>query len=268
MPKSNLQDWPQASANDFLLLGIFADFYQEIACIKLALAQGRLAAYLAIDSAAGQEQAGEYASRVSARLLEILQRQERDFRRDATVREFQLQHIALYLMVALADEIFILELDWPGRSAWLDVLLEQKIFHSNIAGSRVFHLADQLLSQQDRGSLQIDLAAVFLLMLELGFKGKYRGQQGHAALSKLRQALFQMARQKAVATRGLAHGDIAPPPAFTQAYAYVLQGQQERRLAPLSPWFSLGAQALLAYLVLGAAIWLILMRPLENYING
>ncbi len=248
---------PMAIAANYTLLGGCADFYQEIAIIKRAMAEGRLAAYLAPDAQQAPTLPSEFANRVSARLLAILRQQERDFRRDASLQEIRAHHVALYLMAALADEIFILELEWPGRDAWLDVLLEQKLFRTNNAGSRLFSMAQQLILTQSRNTLYIDLAAVFLLTLELGFKGRYRGRQGQATLSELRLQLYQLTKQK---SRAGAPFDVravfGPQPAFAQAYDYLLQGEKDERLAPISPWCSLGVYALLTYLLLSIMAWL------------
>jgi type VI secretion system protein ImpK len=262
-----------AVAADYTLLGGCADFYQEIAAIKCAFDEDRLAAHLSPDSAPDAAAApatdSELAKRVSARLLTFLRQQERDFRRNATVQEIRAHRVALYLMAALADEIFILDAKWRWGDAWLDGLLEQKLFRTNNAGSRLFIMARQLISAQSRNPLYIDLAAVFLLTLELGFRGRYRGRQGEAALAELRAQLYQLTKQKSRSGGSFdVRAVLGPQPAFTQAYDYQLQGDKDQRLAPVSPWCSVGLYALLAYLMLSTIAWLMLLYPFERYIAG
>lgn len=247
----------------FFLSGC-ADFYQEIAGIKRAGNEGRLAQYLAGDDTTLPVTAAEFAQLVSSRLCGFLRQQQHDFQRKATAQEIKVHNLALYLMAAVADEIFILDLDWPGRDAWLSVLIEHKLFKTRNAGSRFFQLAADLTQMQSRDPLYIDLAAVILLSLVLGFKGAYRGRQGEAALHEIRTQLFNLVNQKSRRTPPLP----ARQNAFAQAYRYVLQGGEDERLAPLSPWFSLGAYAVLAYLFLSIVTWLILMHPVEQYFGG
>jgi type VI secretion system protein ImpK len=273
----------RSSPNRFALLGRCADFYQEIANIKLAAAEGRLADWLTVDGSAPPVLASEYASRVSARLLALLRRQERDYGAIGTPDEHRAHKVYLYLMAALADEILILELDWPGRDAWLDVLLEQRLFTTNNAGSRFFTLAQQLLQGARGNPVYIDLAAVFLLAMELGFKGRYRGRQGQAALTSLRQQLYHLVEQGSGSAAGPGVGQesaggmalhharrtaLASPPACAQAYDYLLRNGKDERLAPLSPWYSLGLYALLGYVLVSMLTWLILMHPFEKFIGN
>ena len=254
------------SASAFFFLGGCADFYEEIASIKRAHAEGRLAAYLAPDEASAPTRPIDFASRVSARLFAILRQQEHDFRRNATVQEIKAHNAALYVMAALADEIFILELDWPGREAWLDVLLEHRLFKTRNAGSHFFSMAHDLVQIQSRDNLYVDLAAVFLLALALGFRGRYRGQQGHAALQEIRLQLYKLVNQKN--RPGVPERAAGERYAFIQAYQHTLQGTEDARLAPVSPWLALGGYALLGYLMLSVVVWLVLMHPFAQYVGS
>lgn len=255
--------WPEQHQSTYALVARFADFYQEIAGIKRAQAEGRLAGYLAGNTTTTPSNAAEFAQRVSARLLGLLQQQQRNCSADAGSEAGQLEHKALYLMAALADEILIFELDWPGRDAWLPVLLEQAMFDSSSAGSRFFSMANQLVRDNLRSPMHRDLAAVFLLAMELGFKGCFRARQAQPELDQVRNQLYRL-----VATTGAASGNAAAEaPAFARAYAYPLIGRRDERLAPVSPWRSLGLYGLIGYLLLSSVIWIVLMHPFEQYLN-
>lgn len=238
------------------LLGCFAEFYEEIASIRLALAEGRLPAYLARGDEAPPTLGADLAMRVSARLTDLLQQQARAVRRDATTTEIKAHEMAQYVMAALADEIFILELDWAGHEAWLDVLIEHKLFQSNKAGRQFFEFAAQILRPQQRSALHIELASVFLLALQLGFKGLYRGHEGEATLRSYRQQLYRLVNAGGHGHRG--------EPAFFQAYQHRLSGDKDQRLAPLTPWYALGRIALAVYLALSTVVWLALLHPFQS----
>ncbi|WP_338847056.1 DotU family type IV/VI secretion system protein [Massilia sp. W12] len=250
-------------AIEFALLDLCAQFYEEIAAMKDAQSEGRLASWLSADGGPPPQSPQEFARQLSNRLAAQLRSQERSFAARATLEQARAHRIALYAMAALADEILLLELEWPGQEAWLQVLLEQRLFGSNDAGSRFYAMARQLLKIKGRSPLYADLAGVFLLALELGFRGCYRGRQGQPELSTIRQMLYRMVRHSSPGKP-----DVAPEsiPAFQQAYDFLLTDGQDERLAPLSPWRNLGLYALLAYLLLTIVAWLILMHPFEEYL--
>jgi type VI secretion system protein ImpK len=171
-------------------------------------------------------------------------------------------------MAALADEVLIFELDWPGRDVWLSLLLEQTMFGSSNAGSRFFALARKLVQDNVRSPLHMDLAAVFLLAMELGFKGCWRSRQGQSQLNAIRLQLYQLAAptpRPAHVEDGYQAGASA---AFAQAYAYPLRGHRDERLAPLSPWRNLGIYGMAGYLLASALLWLALMYPFERYLGA
>lgn len=243
------------------LLAGFAEFYEELAAIKLALREGRLPAYLALGGApaAGPDQ----ALRVASRLAQVLEGQARALAQDGTSAEVKAGRIARYAMAALADEILLLDPDlppWIGRDAWLGVLLERRLYGTNDAGQRFFVLADQVLAASDRSSLRLDLASVFLLALQLGFRGRHRGAGGAAMLAEYRRRLHLVARSSARAESGL--------PAFPQAYEQLLVGEKEQRFAPLRRWYAPAIMAACAYLLISSGVWWYLMHPFAQAASG
>ncbi len=274
-------------AENFLLEG-FVRAWEEVAALRQAHAEGRLDAYLgdarmtdgraadpgapaggaedaesAGTDSAGKELGGkelggkelggkEMARRLSARLALLLEAQARNARDFGSDEQRRQHRIALYATTALIDEIFLMELDWPGREAWLDVLLEYRFFRTRVAGQRFFELAEQRLLGEGGGPAQADLAAIFLLALKLGFKGAHRGALGEEKLRALRARLLKRARQGQAAPDG---GHL-----FPQAYQFQVPGK-DARLAPLRPWLRAGALALAAYVLLSSAIWFAEVQP-------
>jgi type VI secretion system protein ImpK len=252
----------RATSAPFLLAG-FAEFYEELAAIKLALREGRLAAYLSVASEAPPATGQDQALRVASRLAQVLDGQARALAQGGASAEVKAGRIARYAMAALADEILLLDDElppWSGRDAWLGVLLERRLFGTNDAGQRFFVLADQVLAASDRSVLRLDLASVFLLALQLGFKGRYRGAEGAASLANYRHRLHLVARRSAATESGL--------PAFPQAYEQLLVGEQEQRFAPLARWYAPALTAAAAYLLISTGVWWYLMHPLEQAVSA
>lgn len=244
----------------YFLLGNFAEFYEELASIKAAAAESRLAAHPALAGTGLAADGRECAARIGGFLFTLLQRQALDVRRRGTDAEAKAYTLAQYAMAALADELFILDMDWPGQEAWLDELLEARLFQTRRAGRQFFEAVVQLLSTRGKTQLHVDLGSVFLLSLQLGFKGMYRGRHGEAALQAIREKLYRFVQ-----------GGVPDPkgkPAFPQAYLHTFSTARDFRLAPLRPWFIAGGAALVCYLLISSALWLLFVQPLQQAIKG
>jgi type VI secretion system protein ImpK len=227
-------------------LACFSAFYAEVAMMKQAAAERRLGALLSAPGDSGVPAGAELAGRINARLAGFLDRQRTQLRVRASSAELDAYDMTRRAMAALADEVFAIELDWSGRQAWLDNLLELTLFHTRHAGSRFFDDADALIGADRRHGPWQEVAAVWLLALQLGFKGRLRGAEAETALQQYRQALYRLART----------GAERSPRAFPQAYAHCLVLQADRRLAPLDAWRKAGLRALGLALLASALYWL------------
>lgn len=76
---------------------------------------------------------------------------------------------AKYLMAILTDEVF-LNLKWDGVKFWRYTLLEKQLFQTEIAGDKFFSMLDSIIN--DLGNAEMSF--LYLMVLSLGFKGKYR----------------------------------------------------------------------------------------------
>lgn len=234
------------------LLSCFAQFYEEVARVRQESERGSLQAYLGISVAAPAEPA-ELASRVSLRMADLLAGQARDMRATASEAQQRAYAAARYVMVVLADEIFILELAWPAQDAWLEFLLEHRQFGSRQAGRRFFDMAEQMLAVASRSDLHRDLAACFLLALQLGFKGMHRGAQGQLFLDTLRQRLHRFVNVRPAEPDGKL---------FLQSYEHTVKSTADARVAPLRPWLRLAMAYALGFLLVSSVLWLWLTHPL------
>lgn len=76
----------------------------------------------------------------------------------------------LYLLTVFTDEMFI-NIPWDGEKLWETSLLEEQLFQSHHSGNRLFDLLDGYL--QNPANETRGFSVLFLLILCLGFKGKY-----------------------------------------------------------------------------------------------
>lgn len=234
---------------NFLLAG-FVRVWEEVAALRAAQADGRLGTHLGgTAEMTGKEMARLFAARLAA----LMEEETRRVAQFGSGEQRRHQQVALYATCALVDEVLVLDFAWPGQEAWLDLLLEYRFFRSRVAGQRLFVQLEQfLLNEADA-----DLAAIYLLVLKLGFKGRHRGPQGEARLRQLRQSLLARVRV----------GEDDDGPLFPQATQFEIAGK-EVRLAPLRPWLRAGGMALIAYLLLSSAVWLALVQPFLSRYGG
>jgi type VI secretion system protein ImpK len=196
------------------------------------------------------------SSFVWQRLTTLFERQEAHAWRYGGTYGAEFYKEAQYVMVALADEVF-LNTEWEGRSHWVSNLLETKIFQTHAAGELFFQKLERLLL--DRDPVYRDLGAVYLMALSLGFRGKYRGGQDDAArLLEYRRQLFEFVFRRepdlGEETRRL----------FPETYFHTIRDEQKRRLPNPRAWVILLVAVVAAYVAITHAIWLNLTQELSE----
>jgi type VI secretion system protein ImpK len=186
-------------------------------------------------------------SAVWRRLLSLLERQELEASREGGDFAVELFRRAKYAMAALADEVF-LNLPWAGREAWREHLLENRLFGTHRAGEEMFERIEVLL--RDRDSAYGELARLYLIVLALGFQGKYRGSpEAERELEDYRRRLFQFIFSRDPRTvRG--EEQVVP-----QAYAATLDEAHPSELPHLKPWLWAIAMVVLLWIAAGHLIW-------------
>lgn len=186
-------------------------------------------------------------SAVWRRLLALLERQSLEAGREGGDFAVQIYRGAQYAMAALADEVF-LHLNWVGREAWREHLLEFRLFGSHRAGEEVFERIEVLL--RDRDAAYQELARVYLIILALGFQGKFRGRiDGDAEIESYRRRLFRFVfGRDPRAVRGVEQ--VAP-----QAYASTLDESRPAKLPYVRPWLWVIAAVLVLWIVSAHVIW-------------
>ncbi len=243
------------------LLASFTAFYCRTAAIKKAAASGNYGTVLPdltdlANTETGQIAGADLAYRVSCSLRDFLEKQARTIRNIRTDAEIAAYREAQYLMAVLADEIFILELEWPGRDFWENNLLEKYFFKSCSSATTFFRRLDLLLDREVKESLHEELAIVYLMCLRLGFSGQYRDQPGRKAIAAYQQKLLRFIGYEGAE-------DAFASKICQQAYDHSLNPLHKQRLSSLISWRRAGSVAVLAYLLASYLAWEITVLPLR-----
>lgn len=247
------------------LLDRFQDFYREVLRLRESVSQGAWV-FDAERSAAPSAQntpGGDTApTAVWRTLLTLLERQALEAGRSGGDFALEIYRRAQYAMAALADEVF-LNLDWAGREAWRDHLLEARLFGSHRAGEELFERIEELL--RDRDTVYGELARVYLTVLALGFQGRYRGQpDGERELDSYRRRLFRFifGRDPQTVTPGGGGERLVP-----QAYASTLDEGARSTLPHLKPWLWAVALLTVLWIAGGHLLWRGTVAGLEPLVD-
>jgi type VI secretion system protein ImpK len=164
-----------------------------------------------------------------------------------------------YIMAVFADEIFI-HLNWPGRIFWEENLLESRLFGTHDGGDLFFKGLDDFL--KERNMTQRPLGDIYLFVLGLGFKGKYRGTSHLKTLENYRRDLFIFLHHKE--PRLLKDKNVICP----YAYGYTLEGHTQKSMLDYRFWTmaTLGILGLL--FISSSVIWWNLSQSLGQISNG
>lgn len=143
--------------------------------------------------------------------------------------EFAAQYYreAQFVMVALADEIFI-HTPWAGNKYWDKSLLEQKLFGTHTAGETFFESLDEFLKRRD--PVRADIAYIYLMALGLGFLGKYRGKDDKGQLAHYKRQLYVFVHHEEPRL------EEEKRPLFLSAYINTLSGNSPKKLHDFRPW--------------------------------
>ncbi|MEO8381188.1 MAG: DotU family type IV/VI secretion system protein [Acidobacteriota bacterium] len=223
----------------------FQQFHTELMRLEERLREGGLS-FDAEAVADARSTTGLTPSAAWRRVVAVLERQETEAVRQGGDLALELYKRAQYAMAALADEVF-LHLDWHGREAWRQNLIEAKLFDSHRAGEELFERIDDLLRERDAGLTE--LARVYLSVLALGFQGKYRGRpDAEQELEVIRRRLYRFifGRDPRV-VRG--RESLVP-----QAYATTLE-RPRVELPHLKPWIWAIALVTVVWIAGSHLIW-------------
>jgi type VI secretion system protein ImpK len=195
------------------------------------------------------------ADPVRRHLISVLEGQVPESRRRGGEYGVGYYRDAQYAMAALADEIF-LTLDWPGREVWRGRLLEYELFGTYTAGETLFERVDRLL--KDRDPSDGELAAVYLLALALGFRGKFRDVDDGGQIEYYRRQLFAFLFQ------GRPDLEREDRRLFPEAYANTLTRDEGERLPYIRRWLWLMAGIVAVFLLASVVVWQVVTADLAQ----
>ncbi|ODS25023.1 hypothetical protein AB835_00515 [Candidatus Endobugula sertula] len=239
---SNINPEPTEAADPLQVLN---NFYRQIVLVKQSLEQHDLEDQVAQHLKINRPPTGEEAAEViSSRLQRWIEKKRSISRKVLTEKDYERIDETLYIAAVLADELFILEIDWPGRRYWYSVLLEERILQSCYAGEQFYTGITKLLSKRVLDEQQRSLLAVYFLALRLGFSGRYRNNPQR--LHYVRQQLFKRINHGVSDKQSVV---------CVQPYHYQFASLQEQRLAPLTRWKRTIAQISLVYILVTWLVW-------------
>jgi type VI secretion system protein ImpK len=199
------------------------------------------------------------AKLVSKNLVQLIELQTLESKREGS--RFELQSIAdaRYLKAALADEI-LLHTPWIGRDCWTEHLLEGALFRTSVAGDRIFEKIEEMLSNREPSVRPI--AALYLSALALGFQGKYRGAAGEGRFAGYRAELFQFVYQRPADLSG------RDRVLSERAYSSTLSHLAPRKMQTLSKWSVMFLIGLAALIAISEILWLWQTWPVQQALQG
>jgi type VI secretion system protein ImpK len=242
-----------------LLLKQFYDFYSVVIRQK-KVAQSYAEVPLP-GQAPGPEEVSseeESAKTVSRALLSLLEEQAIEAGRRGGEYGVSFYKEAQYLMAALADETF-LNMDWEGRDAWKSGLLEFKLFGTHVAGELFFQKLDTLLA--DRDPALVEIAALYLQALSLGFRGKFRDIDDEGKVAYYRRQLFAFIFHK---NPDLLNQDKL---LYSEAYAHTLAEEKGKKLPYVKRWIMVVVVLVLAFFIASHVLWVHVTEDLKQIIQ-
>ncbi len=188
---------------------------------------------------------------VKSRLVTLFEKQSADARNRLSDHEQPAFKEAQYVMVAMADEVF-LRLDWNGRGLWTRRPLEaEEPFNSHVAGERIFQRIDEII--REREAVPVELLSVYLAALSLDFQGKYRySAEGSASSKEPARYLRDLAKQLDQTDESSVRPATELCP---EAYDATLTGTGRRGLPTLRVVLLVLLIIFLCWLFIGLALW-------------
>ena len=231
---------------------LFRAFWREVDGLREAaespsMAPGATAADGTLATVHGPASARE-------RLLAVLRSQEADLSRSVTGTMINYYREAQYVMVAVADEIFV-RLAWSGAHYWSANLLETERFGTRRAGQAIFERIDALLERADPNDKE--LAAVYLTALALGFQGRHADRPDGGALERYRGQLYRFIFER--------HPDLSQPlrRLVPQCYEDTIAAGAGRKLRSPRLWWWAAAAVVALWLAVSQLVWVTQTRTMR-----
>ena len=228
---------------------LFRAFWREVELLR----ETATARTLVPPADAEPEALSHVPTAIRERLLVFLQAQEAEISRFAKGAPLEVYRQAEYVMVAVADEVFV-HWPWSGSSYWSANLLETARFGTRRAGEAVFARIERLGDTQHPA--QKELAAVYLAALALGFQGRYAGRSDRGAIDRYKRQLYRIVFGT--------QADMADSfrRVMPTCYESTMAVGAGRKLRSARLWWWATAAVIAAWLVASQVMWMRLTAPL------
>eukprot|EP01035_Chromulina_nebulosa_P020326 gene20326-26385_t len=246
----NPSDLPDRRPTEIVapLLQCFEVFYYEILRLKeraLAYTEGDLQN---AEAASTKQVTVEQIEIIQTRLKIVFEEQSGLYTKKTGGGNPGLFQDAQYIMVALADEVF-LNLTWAGAKEWRYSLLEGQIFQTQIAGELFFKKIDSLFDMHDVSRYEI--GQLYLMALSLGFRGKYRDHDPQNRVKWYQEQLYQMCCEDNNHLFNTNPNSLL----FDECYEHILKESPGRGLPDLRTWAIYGFCVFLVYMFVSYVVW-------------
>jgi type VI secretion system protein ImpK len=234
----------------------FRSFWQEVQVLRAAALAPAMAP---ADAPAATTALAQVSTATRERLISTLRGQQADLVRRANSAVVEYYRQAQYVMVAAADEVFV-QLPWSGAAHWRANLLETELFGTRSAGEAVFDRIERLLERAEPKDLE--LAAIYLTALALGFRGRYGDRPDYGAVDRYKHRLYQLIFTKSP--------DLTDPfrKLLPQCYDATMTVGTGRKLRSPRIWWWAAAGVVAMWLLLSQAVWMNLTAPLHDRIKA
>lgn len=248
-----------AQTGQSFVVNQFREFYLEVVSLKSLIESGGWEQGSPDSNGGAYEGTGPEHNPVWARVMEKIQELARKAGHNGSPCTAESYREAQYVMAAMADETF-LHLEWPGKDWWRAHLVETRLFQSHVAGERIFHRITHFLD--NREAVCVELATLYLLMLSLGFQGKFRGGLDQESIERYRKELFRMVFHRY--PKFLEGTD----PMFAEAYAHTVEHGTIKNLPDPQKWVLGLCACVAAYVIVAHIMWRHLTGDLSDVVNA
>ncbi|MDR1561122.1 MAG: DotU family type IV/VI secretion system protein [Holosporaceae bacterium] len=165
----------------------------------------------------------------------------------------------VYAMAAICDEVF-LNMDWEGKQYWEENILENRYFGTQIAGDKIFEIINELLTERE--TLSTKKAEIYLKILSLGFKGKYRGMENEQIqIGVYRKRLFEFIEKNDKSMFLIGHR------LFQKEYTHTLPTIHRKLLPDASIINYISAFFVFMFFVISSVVWIFETRDIRQLLN-
>jgi type VI secretion system protein ImpK len=230
----------------------FRSFWKEVEALRAAALAPAMAPAVAPSTGTAL---APVSTAARDRLLMTVRMQQADLGRWASGAVHEYYSQALYVMIAAADEVFV-RLPWSGATQWGANLLETELFGTRSAGQTFFARIDRLLERAD--PKDVELAAVYLTALALGFRGRYGDRPDGGAIERYKQQLYQFIFSK--------RPDLSDPfrKLLPQSYEHTITTGAGRKLASPRLWWWAAAGVVVVWLLAAQLLWMNVTSPVHE----